>query len=178
MSDSQTTIAGLVVPSDSPVFLAFVGVHVLVALACVVLGFGAMMSSKRPGRHPRFGTAYYVCLSAAFASSIVLSAMRWAEDYPLFIIGTASFAAAWFGRAARRNRWRGWVRLHIAGMGASYVLLLISFYVDNGANLPIWRELPHFTYWLLPIAVGVPLILVALIRHPLALAAEKAVTSE
>jgi uncharacterized membrane protein len=176
MSDSQTTVAGLVVSSDSPVFLAIVGLHVLVALACVVLGFVAMMSSKRPGRHPRFGTAYYVCLSAVFASAIVLSAMRWAQDYPLFIIGMASFAAAWLGRAARRNRWRGWVRLHISGMGASYVLLLIVFYVDNGANLPIWRDLPRFTYWLLPIAVGVPLILFVLIRHPLALATEKAVT--
>jgi hypothetical protein len=63
-------------------------------------------------------------------------------------------------------------------MGASYVLLLIVFYVDNGANLPVWRELPPVTYWLLPIPVGVPLILFALIRHPLALAGEKAVTSQ
>jgi hypothetical protein len=61
MSDSQTTRAGLVIPSDSPVLLAFVGLHVLVVLACVVLGFVTMMSSKRPGRHPRFGTAYYAC---------------------------------------------------------------------------------------------------------------------
>jgi hypothetical protein len=135
-----------------------------------------MMSDKRPGRHPGFGTAYYRFLGAVFLSAIALSAMRWAQDYPLFIIGTASFAAASFGRAARRNRWQGWVRLHIAGMGASYVLLLIAFYVDNGANLPIWRPLPRVTYWLLPIAVGVPLILFALIRHPLALAGEKAVT--
>jgi hypothetical protein len=35
MSDLETTIAGLVIPSDSPVFLAIVGVHVVVALACV-----------------------------------------------------------------------------------------------------------------------------------------------
>ena len=39
-------------------------------------------------------------------------------------------------------------------MGTSYVLLLVAFYVDNGKQLPIWKDLPHFTYWLLPIAAG------------------------
>ena len=56
----------------------------------------------------------------------------------------------------------------IAGMGLSYVLLLIAFYVDNGKQLPLWKDLPHFTYWLLPLAAGVPLIIRALLRHPLA----------
>jgi hypothetical protein len=52
-------------------------------------------------------------------------------------------------------------------MGSSYVLLLIAFYVDNGKQLPLWRDLPHFMYWLLPLAVGLPLILHAMLRHPL-----------
>jgi hypothetical protein len=76
----------------------------------------------------------------------------------LFILGALSFAAAYLGRQARRQHRRNWARLHIIGMGASYVLLLIAFYVDNGKQLPIWKELPHFTYWLLPLAVGIPLI--------------------
>jgi hypothetical protein len=52
-------------------------------------------------------------------------------------------------------------------MGTSYVLLLVAFYVDNGTQLPIWKDLPHFTYWLLPIAAGAPLIARAVLRHPL-----------
>ncbi|MGZ3352924.1 MAG: hypothetical protein ACXU89_28700, partial [Xanthobacteraceae bacterium] len=59
-------------------------------------------------------------------------------------------------------------RLHITGMGLSYVLMLIAFYVDNGKQLPLWKDLPDFTYWLVPLAVGVPLIVSALLRHPLA----------
>ncbi len=86
MADQTTTVAGIVIPSDSPLFLAFVGLHVLVALACVIAGLVAMLSNKRPGRHPRFGAFYYWCLSAVFASATVLSAMRWAEDYHLFIL--------------------------------------------------------------------------------------------
>jgi hypothetical protein len=58
--------------------------------------------------------------------------------------------------------------LHITGMGTSYVLLLTAFYVDNGKQLPVWKDLPHFTYWLLPLVVGILLIVRALLLHPLA----------
>jgi hypothetical protein len=43
-------------------------------------------------------------------------------------------------------------------MSASYILLLTAFYVDNGKHLPVWRSLPHLAYWLLPSAVGLPLV--------------------
>jgi hypothetical protein len=56
---------------------------------------------------------------------------------------------------------------HLLGMGASYVFLLIAFYVDNGKNLPVWRDLPPATYWLIPSAIGIPLMLFVLLRHPL-----------
>ena len=89
------------------------------------------------------------------------------EDYPLFLLGALSFAAASLGRTAVRRRWHNWVRLHIGGMGFSYVLLLTAFYVDNGANLPLWKDLPPVAYWVVPGAVGVPLIVRALFYHPL-----------
>ena len=47
-------------------------------------------------------------------------------------------------------------------MGISYIAMLTAFYVDNGKNLPIWRDLPPVAYWLLPSAVGLPLIIWAL----------------
>jgi hypothetical protein len=163
----MTVIFGIVIPSDSPVFLAIVGLHILLALTCVISGMIAMLSDKAPGRHPRFGTIYYWGIYGVFGTATALSALRWAEDYPLFLLGAASFAAALFGHAARRQRWRNWVRLHIAGMGLSYLFLLIAFYVDNGKNLPIWKDLPPVMYWLLPAAIGLPLILRALLWHPL-----------
>jgi hypothetical protein len=46
--------------------------------------------------------------------------------------------------------------------------MLVAFYVDNGKQLPLWREFPRFTYWLLPLAVGLPIIIAAVVRHPLA----------
>jgi hypothetical protein len=162
-------VAGIEIPSTDPVFLAVVlGVHIPVGLACVVIGAIAMLSEKRRGRHSTFGTIYFWSLLALFASTTFLSLMRWAENYHLFILGAMSFASAWFGRSALRHRWRHWVRLHIAGMGLSYVLMLVAFYVDNGKQLPLWKDLPHFMYWLIPIAVGIPLIVRALLSPPLA----------
>ena len=97
-----------------------------------------------------------------------LAAVRWNEDFHLFILGALAFTAAYLGRMARRKRWKHWVKLHVSGMGTSYVLLLTAFYVDNGKNLPLWRELSPIAYWLNPAAVGFPLIARALLRHPLA----------
>jgi hypothetical protein len=167
MGDGTTDIAGIEIPSTSPVFLTVVGIHVLLGLACVVTGAITMLSLKRAGRHPRNGTIYFWCLAGVFLTAAGLAAVRWAEDYHLFILGALSFAAASLGRQARRSRWRHWVRLHITGMGLSYVLLLIAFYVDNGKSLPFWKDLPPVAYWLLPATVGIPVIVHALLRHPL-----------
>jgi len=54
------------------------------------------------------------------------------------------------------------------GHGLSYILMLVAFYVDNGKQLPLWKDLPHFMYWLIPIGVGTPLIVRALLWPPLA----------
>ena len=167
MDGNPIVIAGIPVPSDAPLFLAVLGVHVLFALACVVTGCVAMLSVKRVGRHPQYGTYYYWSLTIVFATVMVLSAVRWSENYHLLILGVLSLIAATIGRSARRQRWRNWIRLHIGGLGASYVFLLTAFYVDNGPNLPLWNRLPPIAFWTLPTLVGTPLILWALLRHPL-----------
>jgi hypothetical protein len=168
MTDGITSLAGIEIPSTDPTFLAVVGIHFLLGLACTVAGAIAMLSQKRAGRHPRYGAIYFWCLTGVFLTATGLAAVRWAEDYHLFILGALSFAVAYLGRQARRQRWRNWVRLHITGMGTSYILLLTAFYVDNGKSLPLWKELPPIAYWLLPAAVGIPLIVRALLWHPLA----------
>ena len=99
MADGTTDIAGIEIPSTNPVFLTVVGVHVLLGLACVIAGAIAMLSRKRAGRHPRNGTIYFWCLAGVFLSAAGLAAVRWAQDYHLFILGALSFAAAYFGRA-------------------------------------------------------------------------------
>jgi hypothetical protein len=165
---ASTSILGIEIPSADPVFLGIVvGIHIPLGIACVTAGAVAMLSRKGPGRHSTAGSVYFWCLTALFASVTALSAMRWTPNVHLFALGSAAFACALFGRTALRNRWLNWGRLHIAGMGSSYILLLIAFYVDNGKQLPIWKDLPPVTYWLLPLVLGLPVMAWALLRHPL-----------
>jgi len=168
MDGETTTIGGIIIPSTNPAFLAvIVAVHIPLGVACVVSGATAMLSKKGRGRHSRFGTIYFWCLLILFMSATALSLMRWSENYHLFVLGCVAFGLAWSGRLALQHRWRNWVRLHISGMGLSYVVTLIAFYVDNGKQLPFWKDLPHFTYWLLPLVVAAPLLTWALLWHPL-----------
>ena len=160
-------IGGIPLPSDAPLFLAFIAVHIAAGLACVISGAFAMLSPKQAGRHPKLGTVYYWALVVVSVTMTALSISRWSEDYHLFILGALSFLAATVGRMARRRLWPSWPRLHMTGMGVSYILLITAFYVDNGKNLPLWRELPQAAFWLVPAAIGAPIPLNALLRHPL-----------
>jgi len=42
--------------------------------------------------------------------------------------------------------------------------MLTAFYVDNGPHLPLWDRLPTLAFWLLPSAIGAPIITRAVIR--------------
>jgi hypothetical protein len=168
MNGNATNIGGILIPSTDPVFLAVViGLHIPLGIACVIAGAVAMLLRKGRGRHSKFGTIYFWCLLALSASATLLSIVRWSENHHLFILGACAFGSAWFGRSALRYRWRQWNRLHLTGMSLSYVLMLIAFYVDNGKQLPIWRDLPHVAYWLIPLVVAAPLLIRALLYHPL-----------
>jgi hypothetical protein len=166
-SEQTTVVLGIPIPSTDPVFLAIVGVHVLLGIATAITGALAMLSRKGRGRHSNLGMIYFWCLFGVFSTMSALSFMHWAQNYHLFVLGTLSFSSAYLGRAAARRHWRQWPRLHLSGMGVSYIFMLTAFYVDNGKNLPFWKELPEIALWLLPGAVGLPLIAYALFRHPL-----------
>ena len=167
MTDQGIVILGIPIPSSSPAFLTIVAVHVAAGLCCVIAGAMAMLSAKRVGRHPSAGTFYYWSLVIVSASMTVLSIRRWPHNNHLLILGILSFGAGFAGRSARRRLWPGWPRYHMTGMGLSYILLLTAFYVDNGPNLPVWKDLPNWSYWLAPSLIGLPILVWALFRHPL-----------
>jgi hypothetical protein len=156
-------ILGDQVGSTAPVFLAFLAVHVLAGLTAVITGAIAALARKGSPRHIRAGRSYYRAITILFATATVLAAMRWRQDYYLFIIGAVAFAAATLGYLHRRRHRPGDTG-HIAGMGTAYVAMLTAFYVDNGPHLPLWDRLPTLTFWLLPAVIGAPIITRAVIR--------------
>jgi uncharacterized membrane protein len=134
-SHIMTEVFGIKIPSASPIFLTVIGLHVLVGLVCVIAGIVAMPSEKRKGRHTTLGTIYFWCLAAVFVSATALSIIRWTDDYHLFVLGALAFAAALFDRSAMKRHWAGRVRLHLCGMGASYVFSLVSRHCGPRLNM-------------------------------------------
>jgi hypothetical protein len=159
------TILGLVIPAAGPVFLAALAVHVPAGMTGIVAGALAATARKRPGRHPRAGRVYLWSLGFVFATATVMAAVRWREDAHLFAIATVAFSLGVVGFAARRRQRPGWPTWHAIGMGGSYIALFTGFYVDNGPQLPVWKHLPHWSYWVLPAAIGIPLIWRAVRRY-------------
>ena len=157
-------IFGLPVPDAGPVFATALGIHIACGLTAVIAGALAATARKRPGRHPRAGRVYLWALGGVFATASVMAAIRWREDAHLFAIAVLAFGLGLYGFGARRRRRAGWPVHHGIGMGCSYIALLTGFYVDNGPFLPLWNRLPTIAYWVLPAAVGAPLIWRALHR--------------
>src|SRR5712671_3775310 len=160
---TASRVLGDQVGSTAPVFLAFLAVHVIAGLTAVIAGAAAALVRKGSPRHIRAGRWYYRAITVVFATATVLAGMRWRQDYYLFLIGAVAFTAATIGYLHRRRHRPGDTG-HILGMGTAYVAMLTAFYVDNGPHLPLWDRLPAWAFWLLPTAIGAPLIARAVIR--------------
>jgi hypothetical protein len=156
-------ILGTEVGSTAPVFLAFLAVHVLAGITAVASGAVAALARKGGPRHIQAGRLYYRAITVVFITVAILAAVRWRQDYYLFILGATAFTAATIGYQHRRRHRPGDTG-HIAGMGAAYVVMVTAFYVDNGPHLPLWDRLPTLAFWLLPSAIGAPIITRAIIR--------------
>ena len=160
---TASSLLGDQVGSTAPAFLAVLALHVLAGLAAVLTGATAALARKGSPRHIRAGRWFYRTITIVFATATALSAMRWRQDYYLFIIGAVAFTATTIGYEHRRRHRPGDTG-HIAGMGIGYTAMLTAFYVDNGPHLPLWDQLPVLTFWLLPAAIATPLIARAVAR--------------
>ena len=165
MPDLPALLSPLIGERPSLVFSVLLLIHVPVGLMCVVAGAVAMLSTKRPGWHPRFGEVYFWGLAVVCASAVGMAVLRWHEDAYLFYLGTLALLTGSIGYAARKLRWPGWMTFHIVGLSVSYIVLLTAFYVDNGPRLPLWNSLPPIALWVLPSLIGLPLLAWSLIRH-------------
>jgi hypothetical protein len=159
-------ILGDQVGSTTPVFLAFLAVHIVAGLTAVIAGAMAALTRKGSRRHIRAGRWFYRAITAVFLTAAALTIMRWRQDYHLLAIGVVAFTAATIGYLHRR-RCRPGDTGHILGMGIGYVAMLTAFYVDNGPHLPLWDRLPPLSFWFLPSVIGAPIIARALLaaRH-------------
>jgi uncharacterized membrane protein len=126
-------------------------IHIAAGTTGLILGPVAMRAAKRRGPHTRLGEAYHwvmlaVCVSASAMAIIAFQRIWWFLPIAVF-----SYANAFVGYLAAKRRRHGWLRVHIAGMGGSYIALVTALLVVNvGGALPI--------VWFVPTIVGSPII--------------------
>ena len=143
---TASRILGDQVGSTAPAFLAILAIHVIAGLTAVITGAAAALARKGSPRHVRAGRWYYRAITTVFATAAALAAMRWAQDYYLFILGAVAFTAATTGYLHRRRHRPGDTG-HITGMGIACTAMLTAFYVDyaeppvmpTGAPEPVLR---------------------------------------
>ncbi|MCO1656330.1 DUF6544 family protein [Pseudonocardia humida] len=140
------------------VVLGLVPLHVGCGIVAVACGAGAMLTRKGSRGHRRLGRAHLVALTVLGTTAPVLAAVDWAHRWHLVVLGGAALASAAAGY--RAVHWSRPPRLlaHLVGMSSGYIAMLTAFYVDNGPRLPLWDQLPGPVLWLLPTAVGAPLV--------------------
>jgi hypothetical protein len=165
--NETTDLFGIPIPSTDRIFIAGVVLHIFIAFVAVLSGLMAMFSDKSGKKHPVAGRVYFWTMLSSFLTIIFLAAMRWPHNIHLLLIGTFAFAFTFLGRMLAKSHTRNGTRLHTICMGLSYVLLLTGFYVDNGKNLPFWRQFPQWFFWIFPAMIGIPIIVIVLKRHPL-----------
>ncbi len=117
---TASRILGDQVGSTAPVFLAFLAVHVIAGLTAVITGAVAALARKGSPRHVRAGHWFYRAITVVFATATVLAAMRWRQDYYLFLVGAVAFTAGTIGYQHRRRHRPGDTG-HIAGMGVGVI---------------------------------------------------------
>lgn len=167
MHEKETIVFGMPVPSDNKVFLIIVIIHIVIGIACILSGLVAMLSKKGSRIHTVSGKTYHIGMVLIFTTVIVLAVMRWPFNIHLLVLGVLAFLSSHFGQRLAHHTRPGWTRLHTMLMGASYIFLLTAFYVDNVKNLPFWNLFAQWFFWVFPAAVGIPVIIYVLMKHPL-----------
>ena len=142
-----------------------IATHITAGIGAVVAGALAMFAKKGSVRHRRCGLSYLLALTILVLTGSLLAFEAWLSRAHLFGLGAGALALAITGYVAKWRHREGWMARHLVAMGASYVVMLTAFYVDNGPRLPLWWRLPPWAFWLIPSLAGAPLIWRAWVRQ-------------
>lgn len=142
-------------------------VHVPAGVIAVLSGAAAMLSDKGSKPHRRRGRIYLAALAVTCVSGAGLVATRWPRFPHLLALGVVAAVLAGIGYATRH---RATPYVHLIAMGGSYIAMLTAFYVDNGPKLPLWNHFPPISFWFLPSALGIPIIVRSVRRRARGLA--------
>lgn len=131
----------------------FLVIHIAAGVTGLILGPVAMYAGKRRGVHTRVGETYHWVMLTVCLSAGALAFIHWERAAFLLYVAIFSYAFALVGYLAAKLRPPGWLRVHIAGQGGSYIALTTAFLVVNSGGLG-----GSLIVWFIPTIVGSPLI--------------------
>jgi hypothetical protein len=130
------------------------GLHIISGAAALALGVLALIgAARRQSSRDLLLAAYLWAVLATCLTAILLSALDWSRLWWIVPLAVVSYLLALVGYLAVRRGWAQWIAAH--GLGGSYIALVTALLVVSAGDISTTAEI---VAWILPAAVGVPLI--------------------
>jgi hypothetical protein len=128
--------------------------HIAGGAVALVLGPLALAAARRGSCRQRgLRDAYHWTVLVVCVTATVVSVLAWARLWWLVPVAAASYGLALAGYLGSHRDWPLWIRAH--GWGGSYIALVTALLVVSARGVSGALEA---IAWILPAAVGVPLI--------------------
>jgi hypothetical protein len=132
----------------------FLGVHVASGVLALALGPVALLGARRQRRwFASLRAAYHWTVLLVCATATVVSVLAWSRLWWLVPIAALAYSLTLAGHLGSKLDWPAWVRAH--GWGGSYIALVTALLVVAARGVAAVLEVAA---WLLPAAIGTPLI--------------------
>ena len=123
--------------------------HIAAGVTGVLLG-PPVLYFAAVRRVPRFAGAYHASVLLVCVSAAVLAVLDFAGLWWFLLVAAGSYAFAARALVAARQRHADWLPRYIRGQGGAYIALWTAIVVVSVNQLPV--------VWLIPTAVGAPLV--------------------
>jgi hypothetical protein len=132
----------------------FLALHIGSGTAAMALGALALLAAarRRPRGDPLVG-AYLWAVLATCSTATALALLEWSRLWWIVPLALMSSLLALAGYLALRRGGPKWVAAH--GLGGSYIALVTALLVISAGDISTTAEI---VAWIMPIALGVPLI--------------------
>ncbi len=140
----------------------FLSVHVASGVLALALGPVALLAARSQHRlFPSLRVAYHWTVLLVCATATVVSVLAWSRLWWLVPIAALAYSLALAGHLGSKRDWPAWVRAH--GWGGSYIALVTALLVVAARGVSALLEAAA---WLLPAAIGTPVIVRTHTRRP------------
>jgi hypothetical protein len=133
----------------------FLVLHVASGTVAMGLGPLALLAARR--RSPSFAQlrdGYHWTVLVVCVTATVVSVLAWARLWWLVPVAAVSYGLVLVGYLGSRHDWPLWMRAH--GWGGSYIALVTALLVVSARGVSGALEA---VAWILPAAIGTPLII-------------------